>query len=332
MTRRRSPQVNIVGFTARLLTLSTIALAVSGCAQRSPAASAFGMPNTLAQPATQHFYSQWMYSSQPNQNEVAVYKRQRNGFTLTPYETLTSGFSAPMGMVTTPDGRWYIANSGDSNILVYRSTNKGPKGPEATLSDSGEVPVNVAATPNQRLVAVSNRSTTRSGAGSVSIYLDRNNEPSRLLTYGSDPVQGAGIAIDSSGNCYWSFNDPDKLTGSIVKFASCNGRGTLFQSGILRAGGLAFDQSGNLYYVDQLLGIFKCYGTSSCYPFIGLTVGGLVIPANINFDNDSPQNLWVADAAGYIDAVSLQGLLAYILDIIGGVTNPPIGIAPAPGG
>ncbi|MGA7355571.1 MAG: hypothetical protein WBW76_09085 [Candidatus Cybelea sp.] len=310
---------------------STIALAVSGCAQSPPAGSAFGMPHTLAQPLTQHFYSEWMYSSQPSENEVVVYKRKRSGFGLTPYETLTSGFSAPMGMVATPDGRWYIANSGDSNILVYRSTRKGPKGPKATLSDPGEVPVNVDATPNQQLVAVSNGSTTGSGAGSVSVYLNRQDRPSRILTYGNDPIRGEGIAIDSSGNCYWSFNDPRKLTGSIVKFASCNGSGTLFRSGILRAGGLAFDHSGNLYYVDQLLGIFKCYG-SSCGLFAPIGVGGLVIPRNINFDNGSPQSLWVADAAGYIDAVSLQGIIAYILDIIGGVTNPPIGIAPAPGG
>jgi hypothetical protein len=319
------------GFVARLLTYSMIALVASGCAQSLPTASSSAMPHTLAAPLTQHFYSEWMYASQPSENTVAVYKRKRNGYGLTLYETLTSGFSAPMGMVATPDGRWYIANSGDSNILVYRSTHKGPKGPKATLSDPGEVPVNVDATPNQRLVAVSNGSTTRSGAGSVSVYLNRRDEPSRVLSYGSDPVQGAGIAIDPSGNCYWSFNDPDKLTGSIVRFTNCNGRGTLFRSGILRAGGLAFDKSGNLYYVDQLLGIFKCVG-SLCYPFIGLSVGGLVIPTNINFDNGSPQNLWVADAAGSIDAVSLQGLIAFIFDIVGGVTNPPIGIAPAPGG
>ena len=52
-----------------------------------------------------------------------------------------------MGMVTTADGWWYIANSGDSNVLVYRTTRKGPKGPKATLRDDGEVPVNVAVTP-----------------------------------------------------------------------------------------------------------------------------------------------------------------------------------------
>lgn len=272
-----------------------------------------------------------MYSSQPKSNEVVVYKRSKKSYTLTPYETLTTGLSKPMGMVSTPGGRWYVANSGAADVLVYRSTRSGPKGPKATLRDDGQVPVNVAATANSALVAVSNGSTTQSGAGSVSVYLNGQTEPSRNLTYGGDPVQGEGIAIDASGNCYWSFNDPNQLTGAIVEFAGCSGAGTPVQNGILKAGGLAFDRSGNLYYVDQILGIFKCQGTSSCALFAPVLLGGLIIPTNINFDKSNPQNLWVADAAGSIDAVTLQGLVAYILQIIGGVTDPPIGVAPAPG-
>ena len=313
----------------------TLAVAVSGCGQGSPATPAqqyFGAQQPLAARPATHFYgNDWVYSSQSNGNKAVIYKRKRNGFTLTLFETLTVGFSSPMGMVTTPDGLWYIANSGDSNVLVYRTTPKGPRGPKATLSDSGEVPVNVNATPDRQLVAVSNASTTGGGAGSVSVYLNRQNAPSRILTYGNDPIQGEGIAIDSAGNCYWSFNDPKKLTGSIVEFAGCNGSGTLYRSGILRAGGLAFDRSGNLYYVDQLLGIFKCQGPSSCSIFTPILLGGLVIPININFDNSHPQNLWVADAGGYIDAINVQGVIAYILNILGGITDPPIGIAPAPG-
>ena len=271
-----------------------------------------------------------MYSSQPASNEVVVYKRKKKSYTLTPYETLTSGFSKPMGMVTTPDGRWYVANSGASDVLVYHATRSGPKGPKATLRDDGEVPVNVDATSNHRLVAVSNGATTGGGAGSVSIYLNQQHVPSRKLTYGSDPLQGEGIAIDARGNCYWSFNDPYKLSGEIVEFTGCNGTGMLYKAGILRAGGLAFDHSGNLYYVDQLLGIFKCQG-SSCTIFAPIILGGLISPANLNFDNSDPQNIWVADAAGYLDAVNFQGLVAYILQIIGGITDPPIGVAPVPG-
>ena len=157
-------------------------------------------------------------------------------------------------------------------------------------------------------MAVSNGSTTGGRRKRERLSEPDETEPSRILTYGSDPIQGEGIAIDSNGNCYWSFNDPKRLTGSIVEFAGCNGSGTLFKSGILSVGGLAFDRSGNLYYVDQLLGIFKCKGPSSCSLFTPVILGGLILPTNINFDNAKPQNLWVADAAGYIDAVNAPGL------------------------
>lgn len=325
MLRRKSQLMP--SLVARWLMPLAIAVAASGCAQGPPVAA---RAPYFAAPAAHFYGNDWMYSSQPSGNEVVVYRRKRNG-TLTRYKTLTSGFSAPLGMVTTPDGHWYIANSGASNVLVYRTTRRGPKGPVATLSDDGEVPVNVDATPNRQLVAVSNGSTTGGHAGSVSVYLNRQNKPSRILTYGNDRLQGAGIAIDSNGNCYWSFNDPRKLTGSIVEFVGCNGGGTLFKSGILSVGGLAFDRSGNLYYVDRLLGIFKCEGPSSCSLFTPVILGGLILPTNINFDNSKTQNLWVADAAGYIDEVNVQGLIEYILDILGGLTDPPIGIAPAPG-
>ena len=278
-----------------------------------------------------HFYgNDWLYASQPANNDVVVYRRKRHNLTLTYYETLTSGFSAPMGMVATPDGDWYVANSGSSNVLVYSTTRHGPQGPVATLRDDGNVPVNVAANPNHRLVAVSNGSTTGGAAGSVSVYLNQRKSPARTLRYGSDPIRGAGIALDSNGNCYWSFNDPRTLTGSIVEFAGCNGTGTLLTSGILRAGGLAFDSSGNLYYVDQLLGVFKCLG-SVCHLIAPIGLNGLILPTNINFDNGNPANLWLADAGGYVDALNFQGLILYTLQIIGGVLDPPVGIAPAPG-
>lgn len=320
------------GLRARPLAQLAVALAATGCAQNLPATtpSYFGATPAFAQPAAHFYGNDVMYSSQPSGNDVVVYKRKKNSDKLTQYKTIT-GFSKPMGMVTTPDGHWYVANSGASEVLLYRTTQRGPQGPTMTLKDDGQTPVNVDATPDRRLVAVSNGSSIADGAGSVSVYLNRRNEPSRTLTYGSDPVQGEGVAIDSQGNCYWSFNDPIKLTGEIVEFAGCSGTGTLFKSGIFKAGGLAFDRSGNLYYVDQLLGVFKCQGTS-CTIFAPIILGGLISPLNINFDNSDPQNLWVADAAGYIDAVNLQGLVAYILQILGGVTNPPFGIAPAPGG
>ncbi len=314
----------------------TFAVALSGCANgsiASPPHPYFAAPPTPAEPAAHLYGNDFMYSSRPSGNEVVVYKRKRRSPTLQTFETLTSGLSAPMGMVATPGARLYVANSGDSNVLVYRTTRKGPQGPVTTLNDDGEVPVDVAVTPDRGLVAVSNGATSGSGAGSVSVYLHRRNKLSRSLTYGSDPLQGAGIAVDTSGNCYWSFNDPTTLTGSVVEFTNCKGAGMPIVTGILKAGGLAFDQNENLYYVDQLAGIYKCTGLSQCTLVTGVGCPGcLVMPTNINFDNSSPPNLWVSDAAGYIDALDAAGSIEYTLQVLGGPTDPPSGIAPAPGG
>ena len=200
----------------------------------------------------QHFgndYYRFVYTAQFFGNDLGIYKR--SGSSLTPYETLTQGVSAPQGTVTTMNGWWYVANGGDSNVLVYRTKKHGPtKSPVATLEDYGQAPVNVDVTPSRQLVAVSNAGSS-SAAGSVSIYLDRQTKPSRILTYGSDPLQGMGVAISHQGDCYWSFNDPKTSSGSVVEFARCNGTGKLVISGIPNAGGIVLDQSGNLYYVNQ---------------------------------------------------------------------------------
>jgi DNA-binding beta-propeller fold protein YncE len=236
-----------------------------------------------------------------------------------------------MGIVSTPEGWSYVANAGDENVPIYHLTRKGPQGPLGTLSDSGEIPIGVAASADRKLVAVANQSTTTGGAGSVSVYLDRQSTPDHYLTYGSDPLQGEGIAIDSRGNCYWSFNDPDKLSGSVVEFYGCSGAGVRYASGILDAGGVAVDKEGNVYFVDQLAGIWKCTAPGSCGLFLQAGLTGLLLPRNINFDRSHPQNMWVTDAAGYIDAVNLQGLLFYTLKTLGGSQYPPFGIAPSPG-
>lgn len=271
----------------------------------------------------------WIYLAQFYDHDLSVY--HRSGLSLTYKESLTQGVSGPLGTVTTVNGWWYVANSGHSNVLIYRTKKSGPVGPKDSLDDYGQVPVNVDVTSNRRLVAVSNGSTASGGAGSVSIYLDRQIEPSRILTYGSDVLQGEGVAIDHRGNCYWSFND-GQHGGSIVEFPGCAGSGSVVVSTIASAGGIAFDQRDDLFYVDQTNGVFKCKkGTTQCGNLVPVGPSGLGLPKNINFDYKS-KYLWVADATGYIDAVDPQdGSIKLALPTVGGPSDPPFGIAPAPG-
>jgi len=301
---------------------------LSGCATGSSTpALRLVSPAILSgiRPDAQHFGNDWMYSTSPGSNEATVYRRR--GTALKYHETLSLDISSPQGSVATRSGWWYVANGGGSNVLIYRTTSKGPVGPVGTpLDDSGEVPVNVGLTPNRDLVAVSNSASAGSGTGSVSVYLNRGTEPSRVLTYGTDLLAGEGVAIDPQGNCYWSFDDASKLTavGSIVKFAQCNGSGTPVISGITSAGGVAFDLNGNLYYIDQASGVYKCQGISDCKLF----ATGFGLAVSLNFDAKD-RHLWVADATGYLDAVDPS--TGEIESRTVSVNGDPYGIAPSPG-
>ncbi|HTA56121.1 MAG TPA: hypothetical protein VK755_15350 [Candidatus Acidoferrales bacterium] len=324
---------------------ASIAL-LSGCANGSatsaaPQVSAAQLvtnPGSLRTTAPLH--TSWMYTVQLYGNDAEIYQRQ--GLTLTPYGMIYMGLSAPSGTYATPDGYWYVANGGHANALIYQSTNHGPTGPVGTLDDYGWFPDNVAATSSRRLVALSNQSSTSGGAGSVSIYLNRQTEPSRILTYGSDPIQGEGIAISHRGDCYWAFNDPNQGgTGSVVEFTGCIGSGSLILSGIPKIGGIVFDQRDDLYYVDEInstsktpAGLYACQGTSNCSNLFNDSTGQ---PMNINFDHKT-KYLWLADATGFIYAVNpkckgkgqgkgkkpcSESFQAY--------GAAPYGIAPAPG-
>ena len=270
-------------------------------------------------------FGKWMYLAQLYGEDLLVYRRMK--FTLTLVETLTQGVSSPQGTMATVNGWWYVANGGASNVLVYQSKREGPqRRKDMTLNDPGQFPANVYVTPDRRLVAVSNASSSSSGAGSVSVYLDRQRNPARTLTYGSDPVQGTGIGIYRR-NCYWAFNDPKTRSGTIVDFSRCQGSGTPIVSSIANAAGITFDQQGNLYYIDQPVGIYKCKKTAHCSVFST----GFDLPVNLNFDKKD-STLWVADAGGYIYAVDPKtGKIVFTMQA-GGPTNPPFGIAPAPGG
>jgi len=264
------------------------------------------------------------YTAQLFGDDVKVYSGSGSGFMLEC--TLTQGLMEPDGIVATPNGWVYVANEGASNVLVYQTKHGMPKGPVSSLSDYDQLPVNVDANPSRKLVAVSNNSSTSGATGSVSVYLNRQAVPSRRLTYGSDILEGQGVAISHSGDCYWSFYDSTVGSGAIVEFSGCNGSGAAIVSSITAPGGMAFDRGGNLYYVDSSTGIYKCKKTSSC----ALFATGFVDPVNINFDQHY-KNLWVADAAGYIDVVSPKsGQIEYQYSV-GGSSDAPFGIAPEPG-
>lgn len=277
-----------------------------------------------------------IYTGQLYGHDVKTYQRSgTSGLTLKQNCMLMGGdIVDPQGADATVNGFVFFANGGGENVLVYRTKHDLPVGPIAILSDYGELPVNVGTNPNRNLVAVSNLETTSSGSGSVSVYLHRQTTASRTLTYGSATIYGAGIALDHQGNCFWGFNTNGSGSGTIVEFAKCNGSGKAIVSGIPNVGGIAFDQKGNMYYVNAVtsgsteLGIYQCAKTTSCQI---ITKGDNIYePFDMNFDYHG-KILWLSDLAGYIDAIdpSTGTILGQYST---GSSDPPFGIAPEPGG
>jgi hypothetical protein len=331
----RSSTATVNVFIAGLLSAALLCACGGGPTASTPQLSSFDVRSALkAQPDKSPNFGRWIYSAHLYDNDLKIY--EQNGSSLALFGEFTSGVSAPQGTKVTPNGWWYATNSGDSTVRIYKSKKSGPVGPFPALQDYGQLPVNVDALPNRRLVAVSNQGAG-SVSGSVSIYLNRQTNPSRTLTYGNTAVVGMGVAISHQGDCYWSFNGSASGGGTIVEFPGCNGSGTQVLSGIPKVGGIIFDQSDNLYYIDQTSGIYKCQKTSKCKSILGLSSVGLVQPYNMNFDYKGKE-IWVADLAGYIvELANINGIgkgnkqIKVTRFTDGGPTDPPFGIGPAPG-
>lgn len=315
---------------AGLLSAALLCACGAGAGSSTPALSSLDVRSALnVKQGGSSSFGNWIYTARLYDHDLQVY--ERNGNSVTYFETLP-GFNGPFGTHTTPNGWWYIAESGNADVAIYQSKKSGPVGPFPPLVDYGQVPVNVDVLPNRRLVAVSNQSTLSSGSGSVSIYLNRQTNPSRMLTYGSGKVAGMGVAISHQGDCYWSINGTSSGSGAIVKFPACNGSGSVVVSGIPVVGGIIFDQSDNLYYIDQTYGIYQCKKVSACQPFVAQYPGSWI---NMNFDHKS-KDIWVADTTGYIVEVSdltnkKKGPTVTRTATEGGASGGPYGIAPAPG-
>jgi DNA-binding beta-propeller fold protein YncE len=230
----------------------------------------------------------------------------------------------PEGVAADRQDNSYIANTSNFEVLKYtRSFRKLME----TYEDPGQYPGDVDVDAPDRLLVVSNVATTSAGPGSVSVYAKGSLHPTATLT---DPAvgsaEGIGIALDKSGNCFWSLYDEDTGHGQIDEFKNCAGSPHEIVSGIEFPGGVAFDDSGDLYYADQDAGaIYKCSPKGGC----AVLTTGFAAPVFINFD-DRWKFLWVADAAAdTVNAVDrASGLIAATFTAAGGV---PYGVAHAPG-
>ena len=256
--------------------------------------------------------------------------KHASGPYLTFLSSFTTALSAPYGASITPSGTWYIANSGDLNVPVFTISSSGVvTGPIQTLSDPNGIPVGVDANATGSLVAVSNNIGT-TGPGSIELYTDGSTTPTATRGVAGS-AYGIAVALDRGDNCYWSYNVNPSGGGSgvIVEFPKCRGKAKTIVSGIGWAGGLAFNQANDLFYTDQTGGtVNRCVGNKSCH----VLASGFGDPFAITFDSGW-KHLWLTDVStATIYALNkLTGAQLSANPAEGGASDPPLGIAAAPG-
>lgn len=306
--------------------MAIVALSLTGCSMRGAApgpivargASVFEQPDAIGS---------WLYACAPKSNACDAFKV--SGTKLTYAKTVTASMAIPEGGVATVAGDWYQSEQAAADIQVFASHSTGPTGPIATLSDPSARPLDVAIDSAAKIVAVSDVFANNGGPGDLAIYKNGATSPSSRLSYTitGGSVAGFGAAIDKSGDCFWSLNDLKNIVGDIVKFSKCAGKGALIASTAKfdAMGGLTFDKAGDLFYIDQFKGVYKCSGIKSCK----LLKGGFNSPANIRFDSGW-KHLWVTDnGAGTI--VALNPATGAIESTTKAHTGPYAGLALAPG-
>ncbi|HEX8816850.1 MAG TPA: hypothetical protein VF753_15235 [Terriglobales bacterium] len=211
--------------------------------------------------------------------------------------TITNNLLNPQGLVTDAKNNLYVADTGNSNLLIYaKPYTKTPK----TLDASGWYPVGISQFNNGEWVAAANIFATNGDAGSVLIY--RYNKLVRTIT-NSSFFEYYFCAFDSKGNLFVDGRDDNGNTILGVVLSATAGGSTLkvISTGntIEFPGGIAVNASGQVAIDDQ--------DASTVYTYNGLAHGSLGNPIKttplsgvgdgVNFAfMGGGKTLWVADA------------------------------------
>lgn len=175
----------------------------------------------------------------------------------------------PQGVAVTGSGMLLIADTNNSTVDSMENANTGhPNHFSNCINDAGQYPDWVAATKGATLIVISNifsKLGSSVGPGSLAVANGCGSTPVVLQNYDDDSVQGIAVAINSKGDCFWTYNDLRYGQGYVAKYTACKGRGwKIPQYGLQDgysmafAGGIAFDNQDNMYLNDQTHGIFEC--------------------------------------------------------------------------
>jgi hypothetical protein len=245
---------------------------------------------------------------------------------------LTIGLSEPQGLATDAAENLYVANTLNSNIVVYSKpyTSLG-----RTLNDAGQYPSGVAVS-NIGLVGVTNVQSVAGGPGSVSFFPKRSTVACATV---SDPNWGRVLfdAFDASGNLFIDGQDAvgNTLVGEVSGGCRARSITTLSVTNtILFPGGVQV-QNGNILIDDQMVPAIYTYAHPSGGS-LGLPAASTLLAAGtdpVTFAMMRPgTSLWAAsnfnqDGAGgykytYPGGQSLKSITDGFLIAIGVAVNP----------
>jgi hypothetical protein len=207
-----------------------------------------------------------------------------------------TGFNEPQGMGGDAAGDVYVADTGNSNILVYPNTYKKVK---ATLTDPGQYPVGVDVSV-AGVVGVTNIISTSDGAGSVSFYAKGATSPCVTVANSNWGRVYFG-AFDKAGNFYIDGESSGGAVLAGVVKGGCKAKAitTLTTSNAISfPGGVAVSPTGKIVIDDQSGAAIYTYnppvknslGTPTTTPLTGVSD-----PVTFAFTKTAT-DLWTADA------------------------------------
>jgi hypothetical protein len=243
--------------------------------------------------------------------------------------TLT-GFSEPQGMGGTKAGSFYVANTGDSNILLYSNAFKKT----ATLKDPNQYPVGASYDEATGVVGVTNIISTSDGPGSVSFYAAGKTTPCATVS-NSDWGRIYFGAFNSRGDLFIDGEDPDGnvLVGKITGECSAKSITTLSVGNtIFFPGGVQVTKQDKIVIDDQEGAAVYTYNPpvkgSLGQPVATTPLSDVSDPVTFALTN-SVKDLWTADAGLAASQEFAYPAGGSAIATISGLTEP-IGVVVTP--
>jgi hypothetical protein len=267
-----------------------------------------------------------LYVSSYYCNCVRVYNLEGNH--QRPIGIITKTLVGPEGLTTDQHGRIWVANTGASNIEVFR---RGAITPSLVLDDPGEYPVDIA-TYSDGSVYAANIISTSGGPGNVVYYAKGARQPSGTL---NDPnwVPGTrllGIALSTHKDVFVSFLSLNDGSSHVDYFPA--GSTIPVKTGIVTAQaiGILIDNSGDVVVADAVAPAVDVFSGSGSSWKLNRQFGMIGQPNFLALGD--ARDIFVTDpAAGVVHQyVYATGVEINTIRSGWGASDPPFGVAASP--